>query len=573
MRNPIRTCTWYSVRRLFWTTALECTTSTVSIPRTVLAASLTASRAASLQLSFEVPTSSRIFRTAMASLLYSVESLSGRHDVTRRDLRLVHQFRRLARTRESPHGEVHDPGRIHIRGQRLHHGGADAALWVVVFDDHQAATSEGRGFLQRHPVDRLHTIEVDDARLDTFLFKLVRRGQAVMHGHAGSDQDDPVVRVAADQLGAADGEPGAGVIQHRIGAPGGAEIADPRMVGHCDDERGGRGGVRWIEDRRAVDRPHHRQVLERHLRRTIFTDLDPGVGSGEPDVRLRDRGHANEVVGAAEEGGEGRRERDVVAHAHPDRGGDQLLLGDEDLEVAIRVRLSELLGESRVADLAVHRDDGPTRPQRLERVPVRLAGRHLVALLIGWDRDLDPGVLDRRLAGFRLHPIDAEMAHGAQLAYGALRHVGGQGLAVPVLFVLDLAEALALDRARDHDGGLGGGLARLPQRLVDLLEVVTVDDNRTAATGLDPVAVDIGLPFVFGGSPLSEAIDVEDGGEIRKSVEAGLVEPFPDRSLGQLAIARQRPDMVGELVELATGERHAHGDRQPLAERAGGHVD
>jgi hypothetical protein len=51
---------------LFWTTAFEDTTSTVSMPRTVLAASLTASRAASLQLCFEVPTSSRIFSTAIA---------------------------------------------------------------------------------------------------------------------------------------------------------------------------------------------------------------------------------------------------------------------------------------------------------------------------------------------------------------------------------------------------------------------------------------------------------------------------------------------------------------------------
>src|SRR5256885_11651486 len=128
MRKPIRTCTWYSVRRLFWRTAVECTTSTCSMPRTVLASSLTASRAASLQLSFEVPTSSRIFRTAMPSLLYSVESLGGRHDVPRGDLRLVHQLRRFSRTRESPHGEVHDPRRIHVRAQRLHDGGADASL-------------------------------------------------------------------------------------------------------------------------------------------------------------------------------------------------------------------------------------------------------------------------------------------------------------------------------------------------------------------------------------------------------------------------------------------------------------
>src|SRR4030088_2028135 len=108
MRKPIRTCTWYSVRRLFWTTAFDCTTSTVSMPRSVFAASLTASRAASLQLSLDVPTSSRIFRTAMPSLLYSVESFGGRHDVPRRDLGLIHQLHRLSGTRQASHGEVND---------------------------------------------------------------------------------------------------------------------------------------------------------------------------------------------------------------------------------------------------------------------------------------------------------------------------------------------------------------------------------------------------------------------------------------------------------------------------------
>src|SRR5207302_2933573 len=213
MRKPIRTCTWYSVRRLFWTTAFECTTSTVSMPRTVLAASLTASRAASLQLSFEVPTSSRIFRTAMPSLLYTVESLSGRHDMPRGDLRLVHQFDRLSRTRQSPHREVHDPRRVHVRRKGLHHRGADAALGVVVFDDHQAATREGRRLLQRDPVDRLDTVEVDDAGLDAFLFELVGRGQAVVHGHTRPDENHPVGRIAADQLGTTDGKPRAGVVE------------------------------------------------------------------------------------------------------------------------------------------------------------------------------------------------------------------------------------------------------------------------------------------------------------------------------------------------------------------------
>ena len=68
-------------------------------------------------------------------------------------------------------------------------------------------------------------------------------------------------------------------------------------------------------------------------------------------------GHPDEVVGAGEERGEGRGERPVAAHAQPHRRGDQLLLGDEHLEVAVGMGLGEQVGEGGVAHLAVERDD------------------------------------------------------------------------------------------------------------------------------------------------------------------------------------------------------------------------
>ena len=144
---------------------------------------------------------------------------------------------------------------------------------------------------------------------------------------------------------------------------------------------------------------------------------------------------------------------------------------------------------------------------------------------------------------------------------------------MPAILVLDLAEAFALDGPGDHDGRLAGGLAGLAQRLVDLLHVVAVDDDGSAAKGLDPITVDIGFPFVFGWAALAKPVDVEDGGEIRELVIARLVEALPDRPFSQLAIAGQRPDVIRQLIELATGERHADPDRQPLAERPGRHVN
>ena len=69
-----------------------------------------------------------------------------------------------------------------------------------------------------------------------------------------------------------------------------------------------------------------------------------------------------------------------LAHLDPDRGGDQLLLGDEHLEVPLRVGLGEDLGVGRVRDLAVERDDvAAAVAERLERVAVRLARRDLLA--------------------------------------------------------------------------------------------------------------------------------------------------------------------------------------------------
>ena len=144
---------------------------------------------------------------------------------------------------------------------------------------------------------------------------------------------------------------------------------------------------------------------------------------------------------------------------------------------------------------------------------------------------------------------------------------------MPAVFVLDLAEAFALHRARDHDRRLASGLTRLRQRLVDLLQVVTIDHDGAATECLDPVAVVVGLPLVFGWAPLAQPVDVEDGREVRQRVVTRLVESLPDGALRQLAVAGQCPHVIGQLVQFAAGESHTHRDRQPLTQRAGGDID
>jgi hypothetical protein len=104
--------------------------------------------------------------------------------------------------------------------------------------------------------------------------------------------------------------------------------------------------------------------------------------AGQADVGLGDGGHPDEVIGPGEERGEGRGERPVAAHADADRRGDQLLLRDVHLEEAPGMRLGEQVGESRVADLAVHRDDVGPGAERGQRLAVGLAGGHLLAAVV-----------------------------------------------------------------------------------------------------------------------------------------------------------------------------------------------
>jgi len=103
------------------------------------------------------------------------------------------------------------------------------------------------------------------------------------------------------------------------------------------------------------------------------------VRADQADAGPGDGRHPDEVIGPGQERGEGGRERPVAAGGDADRGRDQLLLGDEHLEVALGVGLGELVGEGRVADLAVHGDHVGTDAERGQRVPVGLAGGHLLA--------------------------------------------------------------------------------------------------------------------------------------------------------------------------------------------------
>ena len=98
----------------------------------------------------------------------------------------------------------------------------------------------------------------------------------------------------------------------------------------------------------------------------------PACEPTSSQVGAADRGHPDEVVRPREERRERRRERlPAVADLDPDRRGDQLLLRDEHLEVAVLVRVAEVLRVRRVRHLAVERDDRAVDRCRARPAPRR----------------------------------------------------------------------------------------------------------------------------------------------------------------------------------------------------------
>ena len=225
----------------------------------------------------------------------------------------------------------------------------------------------------------------------------------------------------------------------------------------------------------------------------------------------------------------------------------------------------------RVAHLPVEHDDVAACADRGQRLAEGQPGGDLGAQFIAGQAHLAVGPGPGG-PGLRRQPDDRDLAFPAQLDDGPLSHVRGQRPAVPALAVLDLVEPAALAGAgQDHGGPVGFG--RVAERFVDLAEVVPVDGDGVAAERLDPLGVRVQVPAELGGAALTEAVDVDDRGQLVQPVVGRLVERLPHRPLGHLAVAAQHPDVVWQLVEVPSGQGHADPVRQPLAEGAGGHVD
>ena len=206
-----------------------------------------------------------------------------------------------------------------------------------------------------------------------------------------------------------------------------------------------------------VDGPKRGDVLEPHLRRPVLADRDAGVRAAQHEGRPAHGCHADEVVRARQERGEGGGERPPADGLQPHGGRDHLLLGDVHLEEALRMGLREDLGEGRVGDLAVEDDHvAAGGAERRERVTVGLARRDLAPDLVA--RQLErSGREPVRLSRLGLRDLDPEIAQAAELRDRRVRVV--ERLAVPAVLVLDGLHALALDGACDDDRRLARSVA------------------------------------------------------------------------------------------------------------------
>ena len=317
--------------------------------------------------------------------------------------------------------------------------------------------------------------------------------------------------------------------------------------------------------------PHHRQVLQGHLRWAVGADLGPGVGAAQPDVRLGDGRHADEVVGAGEERGEGGRERHVSADGHADGGRDELLLGDEHLEVTFGIGLGELLGVGGVAHLPIQGHHVAAGADRGERLAEGQPGGDLGTQLIAGQAHLAAGP-DPGGPGLRPRPADREVPLPAQLDDGPLGHLRRQRPAVPALAVLHLGEPAALTGPGQDHGGLARAAHR-GERLVDLAEVMPVDRNGTTAERLNPFGIRLQIPAQLGRAALAQAVHIDDRRQVAQPVVGRLVQRLPHRPFRHLAVAAQHPHPVAQLIEIPPGQGHPDPVGQPLAQRAGGDVN
>ncbi len=408
------------------------------------------------------------------------------------------------------------------------------------------------GLAQGATVDGLDRVQVDHPDRDALAAERLGGGQRLVDGDARGDDGQPVLarRRAAPCC-------------RRSGTPPWGRRSPGSRRGRC----AGTGCRPGRPSRRRVSRSGWRRTgTARSSRTSPGTSPGPPAPSGrarpgrsatpaceptrlmpEPLIEAMRTKSCARVRNAANVEAYGTQPR----VGHPDGGGDQLLLGDVALEVAVGVFLGEELGAGGVADLAVQGDDvaagGAERGERLRRRrrgwPPRRRSRSGAVPRGRPPRRAASGAAGGSCTSTRSSrtPPSSAIASSAS----------GSGLPCRPSRSWTEADALALEGAGEDRGrlALGGlGLAVCP---VDRVDVVAVHLDGVPAEGLEAAGVGVEVVAVPGRAALAEPVDVDDHGEVVQVLVPGVLGGLPDGALGHLAVAAQHPDAVARYGRAA----------------------
>ncbi len=87
---------------------------------------------------------------------------------------------------------------------------------------------------------------------------------------------------------------------------------------------------------------------------------------------------------------------------------------------------------------------------------------------------------------------------------------------------------------------------------------MAIDDEGPSAEGFETPFVILDVPPEIGLPALPQSIDVRDNDEVGQLVIGRLVDGFPDRTLGQLAVTAEDPYPEGKVLEVLARKRYSH---------------
>ena len=141
---------------------------------------------------------------------------------------------------------------------------------------------------------------------------------------------------------------------------------------------------------------------------------------------------------------------------------------------------------------------------------------------------------------------------------------------MPSFLVLQERDAGAFHRL-GQDGQRLRAQAHRGKHFGDLLQIMAIDLLGAPAEGLKAPFVGAKVTRERRGLALAEPVDIHNRDEVVQVVDACQRGRLPDRAFRAFAIAEQHIGPVVQVVQLRA-QRHAHPDRQPLAQRPGRHI-